>query len=145
MRVSEIMSVRLVSCSPAETAGDAARRMVGAGVGSVVVCEASRLVGIFTERDVLRLAAERRDLDATAVGDVMGRDLTVVAADAPVGEVASLMNQRKVRHLPVVEGGMPVGMVSLRDFFVLSGAILRAQGAEAAGEILEAATAPRGR
>jgi CBS domain-containing protein len=143
MRVSEIMSVRLVSCAPDETVGDSARRMVAAGVGSVVVCDATGLVGILTERDVLRLVAERRDFDATLVDEVMARDVAVVSPDAPVGEVASLMNQRRVRHLPVVEGGMPVGIVSLRDFFVLSGAVLRAQGAEAAGEILHAATGPR--
>ena len=50
------------------------------------------------------------------------------------------MNERRIRHLPVVEGDTPVGMLSLRDFFVMSGAILRARGPQAAGDFLRAAT-----
>jgi CBS domain-containing protein len=140
MRVSEMMSVNLVTSSAAVTIGDASRLMQQAGVGSVLVCDDGKLSGIFTERDVLRLVAERRDLEREQVGDHMQRKVIAVPPDAEAADVAELMNNHRVRHMPVVDGGTPVGICSLRDFFVMSGAILRARGADAAGELLRAAT-----
>jgi CBS domain-containing protein len=140
MRVSEMMSVHLVTCSPGDTVADACRRMTAANVGSVLVCEETELVGIFTERDVLRLVAAGRPPEEERVQAHMSPAIVGVPPDAPASEVAALMNDRRIRHMPVLDGGTPVGIVSLRDFFVMSGAILRAQGADAAGELLRAAT-----
>jgi CBS domain-containing protein len=140
MRVSEMMSVHLVTCSPSDTVADACRRMCHANVGSVLACEGTELQGILTERDVLRLVADGRPPEKEVVADHMSRTIFGVAPDAPASEVAELMNERRIRHMPVLDGGTPVGIVSLRDFFVMSGAVLRAQGADAAGEFLRAAT-----
>jgi CBS domain-containing protein len=140
MRVSQMMSVRLVTCTADASVGDACRRMNEGGVGSVLVCEDGRLVGMFTERDVLRLVAHRQPPETVSVREFMTTELVTVAPDAEAADVAELMNLRRIRHLPIVEGDTPVGIVSLRDFFVMSGAILRAQGADAAGELLRAAT-----
>ena len=140
MRVSDMMSVNLVTCTRDRTVHDACRMMIDAGVGSVLILDDRQLVGIFTERDVLRLVAEGRDLDAEVVGSHMSQQVVAVEPDAQAADVAELMNVQRIRHLPVVDGGTPVGIVSLRDFFVMSGAILRAQGAAAAGELLRAAT-----
>jgi CBS domain-containing protein len=142
MRVSEMMSVNLVTCAPSATVADACRRMCNANVGSVLVCEDTELQGILTERDVLRLVADGREPEREVVADHMSRTIFGVPPDAPASDVAALMNERRVRHLPVLDGGTPVGIVSLRDFFVMSGAVLRAQGADAAGELLRVA-APR--
>src|ERR671919_211766 len=74
--ISDVMRVRLVSVAPDETVQSAIARMVEAGVGSVAVCEGSRLVGIFTERDVLRLAGEQGGHDEEAhetMRDLLGR------------------------------------------------------------------------
>jgi CBS domain-containing protein len=139
-----MMSVRLVTCTPEDSVGEASRRMVAANVGAVLVCTDDGLVGILTERDVLHLAAAARDMEHEYVRDHLHADLIVVEPDAPVLDVAELMNEHRIRHLPVVEGRVPVGIVSLRDFFVLSGAVLRARGADAAGELLHAATGPGG-
>ena len=139
MRISEMMTVNLVTCDPERTVGDACRLMAAACVGSVLVCEHGALVGMFTERDVLRLIAERRQPEVERVGDHMSRRVVSAPPDAPAAEVADLMNHHTVRHLAIVDGGTPVGVVSLRDFFVMSGAILRARGADAAGELLRAA------
>lgn len=109
------MRSRLVAVAP-DTAGRAAiRRMAEADVGSVVVCDGSRLVGIFTERDVLRLAGEGVDLDATRVADVMTRDVATVTPDTELLAAARLMGERRVRHLPVVEGENVLGVVGIRD------------------------------
>jgi len=99
--------------------GDSARiavlRMLEEGVGSVAVCDGGKLVGIFTERDVLTLAGGATDLDAVRITDVMTRDPFTVAPDVPVLDAARLMGERKIRHLPVVEGEHLLGMVGIRD------------------------------
>jgi CBS domain-containing protein len=140
MRVSEMMSVRLVTCEPGVSVADASRQMIAANVGSILVCSDQRLVGVLTERDVLRLVAGRRDCEEEPVAAHMTRDVATVAADAPAVVVAELMNRQRIRHLPIVDGATPIGIVSLRDFFAMSGAVLRARGAEAASELLRAAT-----
>jgi CBS domain-containing protein len=113
--IVDVMSARLVQVEPGATVREAARRMTEEGVGSVAVCDGSRLTGIFTERDVLRLAAGGTDLDATTVGDEMTRALVTVSADADIVAAARIMGERRIRHLPVVEGENLLGMVGIRD------------------------------
>lgn len=115
MQIGGLMHVRLVTATPDQTAADAIKAMLAANVGSVVVCEGSKPVGIFTERDVLRLAGESADFATTRLADVMTRGLLTISADDGILGAAQLMGTRNVRHLPVVEGGNLVGMVSIRD------------------------------
>ena len=115
MAAADVMNLRLVSVAPTETAHGAVTRMLDGGVGSVVVCEQSRLVGIFTERDVLRLVGEGVDLDAVTVADVMTRDVQCIGPDDDTFAAARLMAERKIRHLPVVEDGKVLGVVGIRD------------------------------
>jgi CBS domain-containing protein len=117
MQIGGVMRVRLVTARPDETAGSAIRKMLDANVGSIVVCEESVPVGIFTERDVLRLAGTGADFEATKVADAMTRSPLTISADDGILAAAQLMASRKLRHLPVVEGGNLVGMVSMRDVF----------------------------
>ena len=109
------MSVRLVSVTPDDTVSEAIARMNERGVGSVVVCDGPRLAGIFTERDVLRLAADGEGFTDSRVGDVMTRSVLTIAADDDVLAAARLMSERKVRHLPVVEGENVIGIFGIRD------------------------------
>jgi CBS domain-containing protein len=104
-----------VTVEPADTARLAVLRMLEEGVGSVAVCDAGKLVGIFTERDVLALTGEGTDLDAVNVGDVMTRDPFTVDAAVPVLDAARLMGEKRIRHLPVVEGEHLLGMIGIRD------------------------------
>src|SRR5215210_9539519 len=104
-RISDVMSLRVVAVKPDESVGLAIARMLEENVGSVAVCEGSRLVGIFTERDVLRLAGENTELKELRVGDVMTRTLVTVAPDDDVLGGAILMADRRSRHLPVVQDG----------------------------------------
>jgi len=111
------MRVKLVTAKPEEPAAEAIRRMLESNIGSVVVCEDNQPVGIFTERDVLRLAGEGADFETTPVSKAMtARPLTINAGDTII-DAAQLMASRKLRHLPVVEDGNLVGMVSMRDVF----------------------------
>jgi CBS domain-containing protein len=109
------MSVRLVTVAPDDSVADAIARMNEAGVGSVLVCDGPRLEGIFTERDVLRLAADGEGFMARRVGDVMTRRPLTIAADDEVLAAAQLMSERRVRHLPVVEGENVIGLFGIRD------------------------------
>src|SRR3954453_10970752 len=109
------MSVRLVTVTPDDTVSHAIARMNDAGVGSVVVCDGPRLAGIFTERDVLRLAADGVGFADRRVGDVMTRSVLTIGADDDVLAAAQLMSERKIRHLPVVEGENVIGIFGIRD------------------------------
>ena len=115
MQVGSVMRTKLVTATREETAADAIRKMLDAGIGSVVVVEDNRAVGIFTERDVLRLAGEGADFERARLAQAMTRDPLTVGVDDGILETATLMGDRKVRHLPVVQDGNLVGMVSIRD------------------------------
>ena len=94
---------------------EAARAMYDRKVGSVVVMEDGKLVGIFTERDALRFfTATRRNPDTIDVGVVMTRDPVTIGAGRPIRQARDIMLSAGFRHLPVVEGEAVVGVVSLR-------------------------------
>ena len=115
MAVADVMAFRVVSVSPDDPVQAAITRMLEENVGSVAVCEGERLVGIFTERDVLRLAGEGPDFPEVRVGDVMTRQLVTLAPNDDVLDAARLMGERKIRHLPVLEGENLLGMVGIRE------------------------------
>lgn len=119
MPVSHVMSSKLVSIEPDATVTEAVARMVDAEVGSVVVTDAGRLAGIFTERDVLRLVADGVDFAATAVGAVMTHAVVAVAPDDDPVDVARLMAARRIRHVPVVVGEHVLGVVGIRELLCL--------------------------
>ena len=113
-----MMSVNLVTCGPDATVRDAARMLTEQRVGSLLVIQGGALAGIFTERDLVRLVADGARLDDDLVGDHATRDVATVPPDTPVDDAAAMMNRLRIRHLPVADGVTPVGMLSLRDFFV---------------------------
>jgi CBS domain-containing protein len=114
-RIADVMNVRIVSVRPDETVGVAIARMLEENMGSVAVCEGHELRGIFTERDVLRLAGEGPAMNDIKVGDVMTRALITVSPDDDAIAAARLMGERRIRHLPVVQDGMLLGMIGIRD------------------------------
>jgi CBS domain-containing protein len=115
MIVGGAMTARVVSVHPDDSVQVAIARMMEEHVGCVAVCDESSLVGIFTERDVLRLASEGMTFGEVRVGDVMTRSPLTVSTDVGIADAARLMGERRVRHLPVVEGDMVVGMLGIRD------------------------------
>ena len=115
MQIGGVMRVQLVTARPDQTAAEAIRTMLDSGVGSVVVVEGSAPVGIFTERDVLRLAGGGAAFGTTLLRDVMTPNPLTVSAEDGILAAAQLMGERNLRHLPVVEGGNLVGIVSIRD------------------------------
>ena len=114
-RVADVMRLRVVSVRPDESVQVAIARMLEENVGSVAVCEDDRLVGIFTERDVLRLAGHGDGLGALRVGDVMTTSLVTISPDDEVLDAARLMGERQIRHLPIVQDGNVLGIAGIRD------------------------------
>ena len=115
MTVGAVMNVQLVSVRPEETVQVAIARMMERGVGSVVVCDGPRLLGILTERDVLRLSSEGSAFGEVRVDSVMTTSVATATPDVSIPDAARLMNERGIRHLPVVEGDSVHGMVGIRD------------------------------
>jgi CBS domain-containing protein len=113
----DLMTTRVAATTPDTPVSAAAAVMVDASVGSAVVMQGSFLVGILTERDILKAAASGADLSAASVKDWMTPDPQSAAPDTPAEEAAQIMLLHGFRHLPVVDGRAVCGVVSLRDLF----------------------------
>jgi CBS domain-containing protein len=115
MPIADAMTVRVVTVQPGDSVQVAINRMLEENVGAVAVCDQQRLVGIFTERDVLRLAGNGTAFGELKIGDVMTKRVLTLTPDVDIAEAAKLMQQKQIRHVPVVEGENLLGMVGIRD------------------------------
>jgi CBS domain-containing protein len=116
--VREIMSTELVTVDPSANLIDAARAMSTARAGSVLVLRVGTLLGILTERDILQALASSASADlarTSAVANWMSQDPVTIEPDTLVAEALNQMLFRGFRHLPVIDRGTVVGMVSMRD------------------------------
>ena len=105
-----------VTASPEITVAAAARLMKERRIGAILVIRDGELAGIFTERDALfRVIAEGRDPVKTRVAEVMTANPRTIAPDRPFGHALHLMYEGGFRHVPVVDNGRPLGVVSARD------------------------------
>jgi CBS domain-containing protein len=109
------MSTSVVSVPPSASVAEAATVMGSHAVGSVMVLHGERLVGIFTERDVVRALSEHFDAGGHLVQNWMTPEPTTVVPEANVDDALDLMLSKGFRHLPVLEGERLLGVVSLRD------------------------------
>jgi CBS domain-containing protein len=119
-KVAEILSEKgshLLSVGAEATVLDAALLMNEHQVGALVVTEAGRIVGIFSERDVLRrIVAERRDPAVTRISEVMTSDVVCGTPDTLIEEARGVMKHRRIRHLPIIgESHEVLGMISIGD------------------------------
>ncbi len=109
---------QLVAFAPETTVSEVVDAMAKRRFGAVPVVENGRLVGIFTERDVLvRVVAARKDPETTRLGEVMTANPDTVKSSDAVLHALELMNQHGYRHLPVVDGDRLIGVVSIRDLY----------------------------
>ncbi len=123
MKVSDILKKkghRVFTIAPERSVHDAALLLAEHGVGALVVCEADgSMLGIFTERDLVRECAGKGELKRTRVGEAMTREVITCHPDDDLRAVEALMRENGFRHLPVLEGKTLVGILSVRD--VLAG------------------------
>ena len=143
MKISEIMTKATVHDSADDTLADAASRMWNSQTGSLLVMDGSNLLGIVTERDLLRAVANGDDPKTTALKDVMRTDVITTGPQTTLKDAAKLMATKWIRHLPIVEHGEVVGIVSQRD---LTGVLAEAlHEPEALHQLVEASSLVRER
>lgn len=114
--VAEMMKREVLTVAPEDSIGEAAAKMTEADVGAVIVSDFGRLIGILTERDIMRAVARRTHSSVTRVREWMTADPITASPGMDADEAARTMLGQGFRHLPVVEDGRAVGIVSLRDF-----------------------------
>lgn len=115
MNVGELMSNPLCLVDPETTLAEATTMMGEHGVGSALVMEAEQLAGILTERDVVRAMSTAHDAPARPVVEWMTKKPTTTSPDTPVREALRVMVDGGFRHLPVIDAGKVVGVLSMRD------------------------------
>lgn len=114
----DVMHTETLTAQAGEHVAGVAKRMAERGVGAALVLSGDSLSGIFTERDLLtRVVGAGLDPAITIVGDVATSDPGTVPADTHLRRCAEILREHHYRHLPVVDGAMPVGIISARDFF----------------------------
>lgn len=116
MHIREIMKTAIITCETSQSVRSAAQMMARNNVGALIVVNNGDRVGIFTERDVInRVLAADKNVDSTAVGEVMTTKLHTLDAEHTIGQAHHSLVSHKVRHMPVMEKGTLVGFVSTRD------------------------------
>ncbi len=106
--------------SPDDTLAEASAKMWQQQTGSLLVMEAENLIGIVTERDVLKTVAEGHEPKSVSVRDVMTPDPVTIGSDTTLNDAAKIMFDKWFRHLPVVsDDGKVLGIISLRDLLTL--------------------------
>ncbi len=119
MHVRDVLSGKsslVHTCSPDDTLADVADLMVGHNIGSLIVMQDEDMIGIITERDILRAcAATRGPLEFLKVSERMTRCPIVASPNDEVADIMCIMTERRIRHVPVVERGQLVGIVSIGD------------------------------
>lgn len=123
MAVSQMMTQDVTSLPENASVMDAAKFMTGMNVGSVIVMDGSKPIGILTDRDIMvRVMVEGKDPNATKISDIMVSPVATVSEDKDILDVTHLMSEKKVRRCPVVNSkGMVVGMIALDDILVSLG------------------------
>ena len=116
--LAEICKPTFITVAPEDTLGEVSERMTGQNVGAVIVKDHGRLIGILTERDMLRAMAARVHTSEARVRQWMTEDPITAAPDLELDAAAKLMLDNGFRHLPVVNGSEVLGVVSLRRVLV---------------------------
>ncbi|HEX2047036.1 MAG TPA: CBS domain-containing protein [Acidimicrobiales bacterium] len=118
-KVRDVMTENLVTLPGSAPLADAARRMKEADIGDVIVMSNGDMCGVVTDRDiVVRAIAEGKDPQSATLDEICSHEVVTVGPDDSLDQAVQLMRQRAVRRLPVVEGGRPVGIVSIGDLAI---------------------------
>lgn len=118
--ISDVMTRDPITISADSPVLEAAQAMRGSDIGDVIVLDnAQQVCGIVTDRDItVRLVAEGRDPSTTSLGEICSKDVAALSPSDSVGDAVRLMTDKAIRRAPVIEGGKPVGIVSIGDLAV---------------------------
>ena len=118
MKVKDILKdkgLEVIAVDSGSTVDTAVRKMEDRNIGALLVFEEGTLAGMFTERDVIKAWVHNSAFDKVQLKDVMTKNLCVVEPDNDLEEVMTVMTNEKIRHLPVIDKGKIVGLISIRD------------------------------
>ncbi len=114
--VRDVMTADPVTLDTGATVVEAARAMRDSDIGAVIVLDSGTTCGILTDRDIaIRAVADGEDVTGISVGSICSANPTTITADATVEDALAVMQREDVRRLPVVDGDLPIGIVSLGD------------------------------
>ena len=118
-KVREVMTEDVVTLPGSAPLADAARRMKEADIGDVIVMSDGQMCGLVTDRDiVVRAIAEGKDPQSTTLEEICTHEVATIGPDDSVEQAIQIIRDRAVRRVPVVEGGRPIGIVSIGDLAI---------------------------
>lgn len=124
MLVEEVMNRNVVVAKPTVTLREAAKVMGNMNMGSLVVYESEKILGIVTSTDILKAIGEGKDPDKTTIGDIMSTDVITVQADEDLEKAVEIMIEKKIKRLPVLKGEKLVGIVTVSDIAIVEPKII---------------------
>jgi CBS domain-containing protein len=113
------MNRRIITCKPTLTLKEASKIMGESHIGSLVVTEDDKIVGIITNSDIMRAIGNDKDPNTTLVGEVMSRDVKVIEPDRSLEDAVKMMIENKIKKLPVVDNQKLVGIITASDIAVV--------------------------
>jgi CBS domain-containing protein len=113
--IADLMTRDVVTVAPEDTLGEAAAKMTEKGIGAVVVSDFGRIIGILSERDIMRAVADRVHSSEARVREWMTADPITATTETSVEEAGRTMLEHGFRHLPVIDGERAIGILSIRD------------------------------
>jgi CBS domain-containing protein len=117
--ISDIMARDLSTVESGSTISEAARLMRDRDTGAIIVTDGDQMSGLLTDRDIaVRAVAEGRDPESTSAGEIASRDVISIEPSSSISDAIKAMREANIRRVPVVEGGRPVGVVSLGDLAI---------------------------
>ena len=119
VKVGDIMTRKFSAISPDKSITDCAREMAGKKIGSLIVMENQKLVGLLTERDIVWALTKQKNLSHVKAGDIMMRKIVAIRPDNDIDEAISIMSKTRLRWLPVVSDSRVIGMITIKDILRL--------------------------
>lgn len=118
VKVKDILKdkgLEVIAIDSTVTVDQAVKKMVERNIGAILIMREGEFVGVFTERDVLKSWTNHGSLDKVAIKDVMSKDILVASPNDDLEYVMTVMTNKRIRHMPVIDHGKMVGLVSIRD------------------------------
>ena len=119
VKIGDVMTRTFVSVAPNATVSQCSKEMISKGVGSLIVKEGQKLMGILTEGDIIRAIGKKKDLTKIKASEIMTRKVTTVGPNDDMYEALNKMKAKKVRWLPVTIKGRVIGLLTIKDVLVI--------------------------
>jgi len=123
IKAGDVMTRSFVSVLPKTTVSDCSKQMLSKKVGSLIVSEGQKLLGILTEGDIVRSLAKKRDLTKIMAKDIMTKKIVSVGPNVDMMDALNKMKSKKIRWLPVTTKGRIIGLLTIKDIIVLEPAL----------------------